>query len=423
MTDQHMSELFQLAFWAGVGLFAYAWVLFPLVMRGLARWTPRKPAGAVPQPPDTWPRLSVVIAALNEAGNLRRRVENIWASDYPSDRIEIVVVSDGSTDETADVVAGLQREDPGLVLLENEVTAGRAASHNRAHEQATGEILVFTDAETAFAPDFLSRICAAFRDPAVGFATGALAFQNGDEGVTAPSVGFYWRFEQLLRQWESDSGLNVFGSGACCAVRRGLFRAIPPTGDVDFTTPLDVVRAGHLCVHEPGAQAYDRAADTPGQEFRARVRMTAKNFRGTLGRWGIGGLLRHPVYSWVLLSHKYARWLTPLALAGVMVGTAGQAVVTGGLVWTGLLGAGGVLLGLAACHDCPRAPRIAGSLFSFLVANAAFAVGMFDAVRGAVPASYVGPGGSAAQPAGVSRRGGDSRAPLREGSAHREAVS
>ena len=192
--------------------------------------------------------------------------------------------------------------------------------------------------------------------------------------------------EQVLRRDESACGLFVFGSGACCAVRRDLFRDVPPTGDIDFTTPLDVALQGSLCIHCPDARAYDVLPESPSREFRARVRMTSKNLHGTLSRWGIGGVLRHPLYSLTILSHKICKWITPFLMILVFacsLALAGQsnialAILLGQIAFIILAMVGAIFPGLPlVCHA-----------WSFMVANVAFGMGVCKALMGRAPAAY-----------------------------------
>ncbi len=329
----------------------------------------------------------VIIAAHNEAQNLKARIRNIYASIYPSESIQVVVASDGSTDDTIEILKSFAADFPKLTWVDIHPKTGRANAHNRAYEIADGEILFFTDAESSFHPDFIKNIVAVFRDPHVGFASGVLKYRNIISGAVTGYIGLYWRLELWLREQETSLGLYALGTGACCAVRKGLYRRIPLTGDVDFTTPLDVIKAGYRCIHVRDAIAFDVLPNSRKQEFRARVRMTSKNLAGTLMRWGLSGFLRFPLYSLALFSHKIGRWLTPFAMLGVLFSNI--FLLGENPVFIGILMGQGVFYLLAlAGHFGLRIP-LAGNASSFMLANIAFFIGVINALIGRVPQKYV----------------------------------
>lgn len=297
----------------------YVWLIFPLLIYFVAHAVPRRKDVA------TFGELNisvtVVVAAHNEAANLARRVENICNSNYPAHLLEVSIVSDGSTDGTPDVVHDIVKKYPSVHFNEIMPQCGRANAHNIAVANCQSEVLVFTDADTYFDADTIPNLLRPFANPRVGFTSGELRYFNEKAGGVTESFSIYWKFEMILRSLESAVGVFVFGSGACCAVRTKLYRSIPPTGDVDFTTPLDVVLQGYRCQHLPDALAWDSLPASPKSELRARVRMTSKNLYGTFDRWGGVNVFFHPFYSWVIFSHKIGRWLTPFALLGCLVGT------------------------------------------------------------------------------------------------------
>lgn len=360
---------------------AYVWFLYPLIL-----WMMQLFVSVRIDRINHEESISVVIAVYNEEENISRRIENIFSVDYPKDLIEVVIVSDGSTDATSAIAHSLKEKHKNIKFIDLPENMGRSNAHNRAMSYCAGDILVFTDAETAFEYDFISNIVAPFAEQQVGFATGVLRYQNVSNNTVSQSTGLYWRLEMLLRQWESNLGVLATGTGACSAVRKKLFRDLPPTGDEDFTTPLDVVMQGYRCVHVPDAIAYDRLPDTPEREFRARVRMTTKNFHGTLTRWGIKNIFRYPWHTTGLFSHKIGRWLTPFALVSLfgsnsfMLGQGGLYLVT----WVMQL----TFYVLALLGFFKLKIPLAGQAYSFVLVNIAFFVGVVKALTGQVPRSY-----------------------------------
>lgn len=368
--------------WGSLAFIAAVWLAYPLLLAVFARVAGKSAIQDV----FAARRITVVIAAHNEAQNLKARIEDIYRGSYPAELVDVVVSSDGSTDETMAVMEELGRQYRNIKLLDIQPQGGRSNAHNQAVNHCQGEILVFTDAQTQFAPDFLKKITAPFASDKVGFVSGVLKYRNQNSSAVTESAGFYWRFEYFLRARESELGIYAFGSGACCAVRKELYRDIPAVGDVDFTTPLDVVLQGKVCVHVAEAIAYDEMPESPQREFRARVRMTSKNLYGTVERWGWRALFLHPMYSLVILLHKIGRWLTPFSMIILLAST--PFLLDEGLFYSMML-AGQVLFYFLAWAGYREINLpFAGQIYSFCLANVGFLIGVSNALMGKVPRSY-----------------------------------
>ena len=331
------------------------------------------------------PDISIIIAAHNEACNLANRCENLLSQDY-SGKLEIIIASDGSTDNTQEVVNTLKQKYNNIKLIDIQPQGGRSNAHNMACKEASYDLLVFTDAETVFEPDCIANLVSSFEKPEVGFVSGTLKYLNQNNNNVSESVGLYWKFEMFLRNAESRLGLYATGTGACCAVRKSLYKPIPATGDVDFITPLDVILSGKKCMHSSKAIAWDELPGSPKKEFSARIRMTSKNIAGTLKRWGVSGIYKHPVYSLSIFFHKIGRWLTPIFLillfiSNVFLVTQGwvYALLLLGQVLLYLLG----LLGFLGFHIL-----YSSQIYSFLLANIGFLLGIINALTGKVPHLY-----------------------------------
>jgi len=372
------------AFFISVILLLYVWVFYPLFV-GLASFL-IKNKKRIKNEELSYQLVSVVIAAHNEAKNLRQRVINITDSSYPSDKIEIIIASDGSSDNTSEIINEMSNDFHNIKFIDIHPQIGRAGVHNKAIENSDGDVVVFTDAETQFDDMFLCNIMSVFSDDKIGFASGVLKYRNINSGEVTKSVGLYWRAELWLRTMESNIGVYILGSGACCAVRRLLYIDIPSTGDVDFTTPIDVVLQGYKCLHVSDAIAYDALPDTPESEFRARVRMTAKNIYGTIRRWGMMGAIMHPIYSIVLLSHKIGRWLTPFFMIIAIISN--LFLLTDDMLFVVFFGAQFTFYALAFAGYLGLPVPYSGQAYSFLLANAAFFVGVILALSGRVPKLY-----------------------------------
>lgn len=308
-------------FWACALLVVYAYVGYPLLVWWLARRSERPPepvawsdAGALP--------VTLLIAAHNEEGVIARRLDNLLAAQYPPDQLRIVVATDGSTDQTNAIVRAYAPR--GVRLLAYAQKRGKAATLSDALAEITrqggaapSEIFVFADARQTWAPDAVRRLLENFADPAVGAVSGDLVIESAP-GVLA-GVGAYWRYEKWLRRQEGRAGSTIGVSGSICAVRRHLFRPIPP-GTIldDMYWPLRVAMQGYRVVHEERAVAYDRLPPRVGDEFRRKVRTLSGNFQLIARLPAVLLPWRNPV--WLqFLSHKVFRLVVPWALIGLFV--------------------------------------------------------------------------------------------------------
>jgi cellulose synthase/poly-beta-1,6-N-acetylglucosamine synthase-like glycosyltransferase len=330
---------------------------------------------------------SVLIPVFNEEKRIKKRIENLLLSDYPVDKMEIIVASDGSYDRTVEFAKTYA--DEGVKVLEFRSNRGRASVQNDGVREARGEIVIFTDAETVFEKDFIEMITRRFEDPEVGCVVGNLVYETRGTAISS-SEGVYFRYEKIIRQMESDLGILATATGACMAVRRELWRDLTPIDDSDFTTPLDVVLQGSSVVYAPDAVAYDVPASTVRGELRSRIRQTSKNLIGTLKRWGWKGWIRHPLVSWGLLSHKILRWLTPFFMLTAFIsnlylldeGPVYRAALITQAAFYALALAG--LLGELVKKRVP----IGSPVFSFCVANIGMGLGVIKGLAGRAPAAY-----------------------------------
>jgi len=354
------------AFWVSAFVVAYVYVGYPLL---LAAWTRLRPAGSGIRRGETirpggLPFVSVVLAARNEGHQLERRLENLLSQDYPADRLEIVVVSDGSTDSTAQVAA---RYAPRVRFIALP-PAGKALALNAGVREARHPILVFADARQRFAPDAVRRLVAPFADPRIGGVSGELHLAEGCERADVASgggtagvasgqwpvasgsrvpqpeaercsssspangadaqhattgvgegVGLYWAYEKWIRRQESTVGSVVGATGAIYALRRAAWKDLPTNAILDdVLTPMRAVLAGYRVVFEPRARAFDTAPDDAGAERVRKTRTLAGNYQllRLEPRLLVPGL--NPV--WLqFVSHKIGRLVVPHALVILLV--------------------------------------------------------------------------------------------------------
>ncbi len=294
--------------WIAAGLAAYPWILYPLLLGAFAgRRHRRGPSGG------SWPFLSIIVAAHNEAACIRAKLDSALGPGYPHDRVEVIVVSDGSTDETDRLVAACP--DPRVTLIRQEPRAGKSPALNRAVACARGDILVVTDANALFATDALRRLAAPFADARVGLVSGQ-GLYAAHHGRDAQAVGNgYVRFEAFLRARET--ALDVLGGadGAIYALRRSIYRELGPAEVNDLAHPIQTVLDGYVARFDADAYTIEPPSARAGQEFRRHVRIVAQNAQ-LLADWLPRVVAaRHWRMAWVLVSHRILRWTTAPMLA------------------------------------------------------------------------------------------------------------
>jgi cellulose synthase/poly-beta-1,6-N-acetylglucosamine synthase-like glycosyltransferase len=368
-------------FWLATAALAWVYVGYPAVAALVARVRPFR----VHPDPSAHPVVTVGIAAHNEAAQLESRVRNILEQAGPFD-LEVIVASDGSTDDSASIMTRLAAADPRIRFLDLE-RGGQTAAQNAIFEAASGDVVVLSDAETRFAPDCLANLVAPLSDPRVGCSTGRLEWLGADRTQTSRNEGLYWRYEQLMRRVESKAGWLTAVTGALLAIRRDLYRPVPAHASMDHLLPLHVRAAGHAVVAVPDAVAMDRPISGLRAQFRNRSRTATRGILSNLSMAIPLAPWRHPSAALAIWSHKLLRWATPwlLGLAGVAATL--NLLATRALLWA-LPPLGLALIGLLAVaawlvrrrHRTPS--RIVGLALAIAVVNAAFAVGWWNVLRG-----------------------------------------
>jgi cellulose synthase/poly-beta-1,6-N-acetylglucosamine synthase-like glycosyltransferase len=317
----------EVLFWGALGLVFYAYLGYPALVWAGSRLFPRPVQQA-----DGTPRVSLIIAAHNEAQDISAKLENTLALSYPADKLEIIVASDCSTDATDALVASFAAR--GVQLYRQTTHLGKTIAQNGAVKRATGDVLVFTDATTQCQPDALRQLVRNFADPAVGCVAGQLIYVEssagsagqGSAGTAATLVGqgcrSYWNYEKFVKQCESRLHSLIGVSGCLYAVRRSSYARLTPELIDDFVVATEIHLRGLRTVYEPAAIATERTNQRSRDEFRMRVRvieqtLTAlQRYRAVLNPW------RHGLFAWQLLSHKVLRYAVPLLLLVLLLSNA-----------------------------------------------------------------------------------------------------
>jgi poly-beta-1,6-N-acetyl-D-glucosamine synthase len=310
--DQGWTAVFELVLWSSLGLLFYTYLGYPLM---LAFWARR---GSQPvSKGSVAPAVTIVIAARNEADRLPARIQNCLTQSYPADRLDVVVVSDGSEDGTERIVAGLASARVTLVVLPKR--QGKAAALNAGVAAARGEIIVFADARQRFAPSAVSELVAHFHDPRVGAVSGELALEADPRRSGADGVGLYWRIEKWIRRQEGAVDSVVGATGAIYAIRRQLFQPLPPGAILDdVLLPMRIAMGGHRVTFEPRALAYDRVEADYRAEFNRKVRTLAGNYQALRLCPDLIDPRRNRLFL-QYVSHKLTRLAAPFALIAALL--------------------------------------------------------------------------------------------------------
>lgn len=375
-----MMEAAAVLAWSAMALVGYVYVGYPLVLGIFACCRKREINKA-----DVTPKVTLVISAFNEARTIEEKLENSLALDYPAGHLEIMVVSDASTDDTDRIVEGFAER--GVVLLRMPERRGKTVGLNAALQRAHGEVVVFSDANILYQKDVIRCLVRNFADRTVGCATGNSRYVDSGQSVAHVQETTYWRYEQTIRALESRIGSTVGGDGAIFAIRRKLYTPLPPEAINDLVTPLQIVAQGYRAVFEPMAVGFERSAGNFKGEFRRKRRIVNRSWRGVMSVPEVLNPWRVGLFAWQVWSHKVLRWLVlPLmviAVAGCFIASPLDWKYQLG-VWgfTGSLIIAGV--GTLSLHRLGPVARLAHGVFYFYLVNLAAILGIAMAVAGRV---------------------------------------
>jgi poly-beta-1,6-N-acetyl-D-glucosamine synthase len=301
----------ELIFWTSLGIILYVYVGYPLLLVIIAlRARPTR------QDESHLPFVSLIIAAYNEEKVLREKIENSLALDYPRDRIEIVIASDGSTDGTNAIAESYA--DRGIILYKVIPRGGKTRALNTVIPKTQGEVLVLSDANTMFRTDAIRKLVRHFVDPTVGAVSGDVRLVDAAESH-AHSEGLYYRYERWLQGLESQVGSVIGADGGMYAVARKSFQ--PPSDRVivdDFVISMTAARLGYHILYDPEAIAVEKGTLSSSEEFRRKSRVVGGGVQALLLGEGLP-TLKQPALIFCYISHKLLRWVVPCFLVALFL--------------------------------------------------------------------------------------------------------
>jgi cellulose synthase/poly-beta-1,6-N-acetylglucosamine synthase-like glycosyltransferase len=306
----------KIVFWGSLAALIYVYFGYPLVLAILGMfYRPRQPELGYT------PKLSVLIAAYNEESGIRAKIEQTLALDYPADKIEIIVLSDCSTDRTEEIVKSFT--DPRVRLFRAPQRKGKTNAQNLGVEVASGEIMIFSDATTVYHSLALQHLACNYADPKVGAVSGRYQYFD-PEGRSPTGSGMiaFWNYENFIKMMQSRIRTISGCCGCIYSVRKTAYTALHPDVISDLVQPLWAIQKGYRVVFEDRALAYEETTKSSKEEFSMRVRVVTRGIRGILS---VASLLNPFKYGWVsfqLFSHKVLRWLVPFFLLFLLLSNA-----------------------------------------------------------------------------------------------------
>ncbi|MFT3746499.1 MAG: glycosyltransferase family 2 protein [Pyrinomonadaceae bacterium] len=367
----------QLVFWTCILLLGYVYVGYPVLVFLASKISPK-----LVKKGEIEPTVTVLITAFNEENAIREKIENTLRIDYPQDKIEILVASDGSTDSTDDIVR--EFEDRGVKLFRKEGRAGKTATQNAAVERATGEIILFSDATTAYRSDVFRSLLPNFADESVGCVAGRLVYVDEMSTNVGKGAQSYWGYETFIKIAESQTCSLIGASGCLYAVRKSAYEPLYPEACSDFLICTSVYRKGLRSVFEPDAVCTEETNRDADHEMRMRVRVISQTFTDLWRNRDMMNPFKSGFFAIELISHKLMRYAVPVILFAAYMACFALAAASSIYVLIFALQTAFYILG-ALGWVLERSGRRLGLLampLYFLLANLASVVAFYKFLRG-----------------------------------------
>lgn len=309
------SIIWQIVFWTSSCLFFYTYIGYPLFVRLLSRVRPKDVNRG-----NLEPKVTILITAYNEERDIKAKLENTLQLDYPKDKLEILVASDGSTDNTDNIVRQFSAQN--IRLFRQEGRVGKTITQNNAVEQSKGEIIIFSDATTDYHPNVLREMLPNFADETIGCVAGKLIYVDKTKSAVGKGAKGYWNYETFLKESESRACSLIGASGCLYAVRKSAYVPMYAEACSDFLIATLIYEQGLRTIYEPNAICEEETNRRTDKEFSMRVRVIGQTFTDL---WRNKRML-NPFYSGFyaiqLISHKVFRYAVPLFLFLMFISSA-----------------------------------------------------------------------------------------------------
>ena len=302
-------------FWILTAIVLWTYVGYPLLLLVLKRFAQLEEDAGCAEPIN--PSCSLIITAHNEEKHIGGKLANVLKLDYPNGKLQIIVASDCSTDGTHDIVAGYA--DQGVELIVLKERGGKTAAQNYAARSASGDILIFTDASTEFAPDVIAQITKPFADPHVGCVGAELEYVSDHQSLIGKGAGLYWHYERWVKRLEAAVSSLIGVSGCLYAVRRSIFPMISPSLISDFVIASEVRMRGYRTVYATGAVSKEKTLESTAQEFEMRVRVAVRSINALVRYARVMNPFAHGFFAVQMVSHKAIRYCVPVLLILLLV--------------------------------------------------------------------------------------------------------
>lgn len=369
--------IIEIGFWTLLGTAFYVYAGYPILL-----WIVRVIRGRDDVDiAEIEPTVTFVISAFNECEVIDGKLENTVTIDYPSEKLDIVVVSDASDDGTDQLVEDFVAENVRLLRMDDR--GGKTLGLNAAVASSSAEILVFSDANAMYDPQSIRVLVRNFNDRDVGAVVGESTYEDSTSDAEE-SESSYWQYETAMKRLESAIGSVVGGDGAIYAIRREHYRPMSADALSDFVNPLQIVKRGHRCIYEPAAISVESAAGSFEKEFRRKVRIVNRAWRATFSMPELLNPLQHGFFAIQLISHKLLRWLMPFIMILTFVTNAmlvGEGTLYG-LVFLGQIAFYAVAIAGALLRQTRQLPAVVYIPFYFCLVNIAAGRGILEAYRG-----------------------------------------
>ena len=370
-------------FVASIAVLAYTYIGYPILVYILAKLAPQKSNTA-----ECEPKVTVLITAYNEEGAIGAKLENTLAIDYPAEKLDILVASDGSTDETDAIVR--EYEGRGVRLFRQEGRKGKTFTQNGAVESSEGEVILFSDATTEYQPDVLRKLLPYFADETIGCAAGRLEYVDNTDSDVGKGAQSYWSYETFLKKSESTACSLIGASGCLYAVRKSAYRPMYPEACSDFLICTTLYEQGLRSVYVPEAVCFEETNRDSANEYRMRVRVISQTFTDLWRNRSMMNPFKSGFYAVQLFSHKVLRYAVPFFLAITFATSIG--LIAFDPLFLFVAAAQGIFYLFALLGWILERFGLKGGPFSvflyFVIANVASVVGFYKFMTGETYASW-----------------------------------